>query len=128
MQKLGVQNGQLTQCSSKPNCVCSQAKDEAHFIEPILSKGTQKQTKDRLVAILNAEKRAKIKAADSDYIKVEFASKIFRFVDDVEFYFPDTGSTERLIQVRSASRVGYSDLGVNRKRIESIRQQLNSKS
>jgi uncharacterized protein (DUF1499 family) len=59
-----------------------------------------------------------------NYIRAEFVSKIFRFVDDVEFYFPDKKSKELLIHVRSASRVGYSDLGVNRMRIEQIRRKL----
>lgn len=61
---------------------------------------------------------------EDNYIRAEFVSKIFRFVDDVEFYFPDKKSKELLIHVRSASRVGYSDLGVNRKRIEQIRRKL----
>ena len=53
-----------------------------------------------------------------------FVSKVFRFVDDVEFYFPDKNSNELLIHVRSASRIGYSDPGVNRKRIENIRKKI----
>ena len=66
-------------------------------------------------------KRCKIKVVEDNYIRAEFTSKVFRFVDDVEFYFPDTKSKETIIHVRSASRVGHSDFGVNRKRIEQIR-------
>jgi uncharacterized protein (DUF1499 family) len=69
-------------------------------------------------------KQSKIVVVEDNYIRAEFVSKIFRFVDDVEFYFPDKKSKELLIHVRSASRVGYSDLGVNRKRIEQIRRKL----
>ena len=57
-----------------------------------------------------------------DYLYVEFKSRIMGFVDDVEFYFPE----ESIIHVRSASRMGYSDLGVNRKRIETIRQHFDA--
>ena len=69
-------------------------------------------------------KQSKIVVVEDNYIRAEFVSKIFRFVDDVEFYFPDKKSEELLIHVRSASRVGYSDLCVNRKRIEQIRRKL----
>jgi uncharacterized protein (DUF1499 family) len=121
MPKLGVQAGQLMQCPTKPNCVNSQAKDNEHFIEPILTKRTQLETKEHLLKILKEKKRAAIKVIESDYIRAEFVSMVFRFVDDVEFYFPETESKEILIHVRSASRIGHSDFGVNRKRIEKIR-------
>ena len=58
----------------------------------------------------------------NDYIKVEFVSRVFQFVDDLELYFPESGSRETLVHIRSASRVGYSDMGVNRERVENIRQ------
>jgi uncharacterized protein (DUF1499 family) len=61
---------------------------------------------------------------EEDYIHAEFVSSVFRFVDDVEFSFD---KTKKLIQVRSASRTGYSDLGVNRRRIEEIRKQFDQK-
>ena len=111
--QLGIENGQLTQCPTTPNCVNSQAKDNKHYIEPILTTGTPLEVKNHILKILN-----------EFYIRVECTSKVFRFVDDVEFYFPDTKSKEMTIHVRSASRVGHSDLGVNRKRIEQIRSKL----
>jgi uncharacterized protein (DUF1499 family) len=76
--------------------------------------------------IVKEMNRSKIITAEDNYIRAEFSSKLFGFVDDVEFYFPDTTSTKAIIHVRSASRVGYSDLGVNRKRIEQIRNRLKS--
>ena len=122
--KLGIENGQLTQCPTTPNCVNSQARDKKHYIESILTTGKPLEVKNHIMKILNELKRSKIIVAEDNYIRAEFTSKVFRFVDDVEFYFPDTKSKEITIHVRSASRVGHSDLGVNRKRIEQIRSEL----
>jgi len=122
--KLGIENGQLTQCPTTPNCVNSQAKDKKHYIEPIFITGTPLEIKNYILKIVNEMERSKIVMAEDNYIRVEFTSKVFRFVDDTEFYFPDTKSKVVTIHVRSASRVGYSDLGVNRKRIEQIRSKL----
>lgn len=124
MPKLGIKNGQLTQCPTTPNCVNSQVKDKKHYIEPIITTGTPLEVKDHILKIFNELKRSKIIVAEDNYIRAEFTSKVFRFVDDVEFYFPDTKSKEMTIHVRSASRVGYSDLGVNRKRIEQFRSKF----
>jgi uncharacterized protein (DUF1499 family) len=121
---MGIKNGQLTPCPSAPNCVNSQAKDKAHYIEPIMTTGTPLEVKTRLLKTLNEMDRTKVIVAQDHYISAEFTSKVFRFVDDVEFYFPETKSNEMTIFVRSASRVGYSDLGANRKRIELIRSKL----
>ena len=121
---LKIENEQLTQCPKTPNCVYSQAKDKQHFIEPILTTGTPLEVKHHILKILNELKRSKIIVAEDNYIRAEFTSKVLRFVDDVEFYFPDTKSKEMTIHVRSASRVGHSDLGVNRKRIEQIRSKF----
>jgi uncharacterized protein (DUF1499 family) len=124
MPKLGINNGQLMPCPKTPNCVNSQAADEKHAIESIHFSGTQKEAQAALSKILKTRNRTKIIAAEKDYIRVEFTSMIFRFVDDVEFYFPLTEAGKTVIHVRSASRVGYSDFGVNRKRIETIRREL----
>lgn len=121
MPTLGVNNGQLQECSSKPNCVNSQAKDDDHFIQAISFAGTAPETQVRLLTILNEWQGVKIVLTEEHYIQAEFVSKVFRFVDDVEFYFPEADAGITIIQVRSASRIGYSDLGVNRKRIEQIR-------
>ncbi|MBM9519964.1 DUF1499 domain-containing protein [Desulforhopalus vacuolatus] len=122
--ELGVENGQLAQCSTKPNCVSSQTKDKKHYIEPLLLTGTPSEVKNNILKILTDFQVSKIVVAESNYIRAEFTSKVFHFVDDVEFYFPDTKSEEITIHVRSASRVGYSDFGVNRKRIEQLRRKL----
>ena len=119
--QLGVDNGQLTPCPETPNCVSSQAESEQHGIEPMRAAGSSAAIKNRILETLDTLPRSEIVKADDDYIRAEFTSRIMRFVDDVEFYFPETGSDETIIHVRSASRLGRSDLGVNRKRVEEIR-------
>jgi len=121
---LGFDNNQLMPCPKTPNCVNSQAADEKHYIEPIHFTGTQQGAHDRLLQIFEAERRTKILKIQDNYIRVEFVSALFRFVDDVEFYFPDNQGGETIIHVRSASRRGYSDFGANRKRIEQIRSKF----
>jgi uncharacterized protein (DUF1499 family) len=122
---LGVNNGRLTACPDTPNCVNSQAADEKHYIQAIRFPGTQPEVKGRLLKVLASEKRTKMVKIQDHYIRAAFTSALFRFVDDVEFYFPEIQGGETIIHVRSASRVGYFDFGVNRKRIERIRSKMN---
>jgi len=122
---LGIVNSKFVQCPSSPNCVSTQAKDAKHFIEPIVIESATLEVKKTLQKTISAFKRSKIVEVKDDYIRAEFSSKIFGFVDDVEFYFPQTSSQKTTVQIRSASRVGYSDLDVNRKRIEEIRTKIN---
>ena len=100
------------------------ATDEKHYIKPIYVKGTQAEVKTRLLKVLAAEKRTNVLIVQADYIRVEFTSALFRFVDDVEFCVLENQAGDAVIHVRSASRVGYSDLDANRKRIEKIRSKL----
>lgn len=88
-------------------------------IEPLVFKGDATGAEKKLVAVLNAMDRVRIVARTDGYLHGEFTSAIFRFVDDVEFYI---NAQESVIHFRSASRVGYSDLGANRKRMEEIRR------
>ncbi|MEE4264930.1 MAG: DUF1499 domain-containing protein [Desulfobacteraceae bacterium] len=111
----------LKPCPETPNCVSSLAEDKKHFIEPISYQGESAVARQELLGILDSLKRARVVRIEDDYIHAEFVSSIFRFVDDVEFYFDED---RKLVQVRSASRTGYSDLGVNRRRIEEIRKQF----
>lgn len=124
MPKLGVNNGQLMPCPDTPNCVSSQAADQDHFIQPILFSGSAQDAQARLLQLLKALQRTNIIVVQDYYIRAEFTSKLFRFVDDVEFYFPSTKTGEIIIHLRSASRIGYSDLGANRARIEQIRDEF----
>lgn len=122
--KLGTDNKQLLACPDKPNCVSSYETDEEHSIAPLTYQGDQQATQAQLLKVIEDYKGAKIITNNEHYIRAEFTSLIFRFVDDVEFYFPEVSENETIIHVRSASRIGHSDLGANRKRIETIRSQL----
>ena len=125
--KLGAQNSLLEACPSSPKCVSSQADDKTHFIEPIKATGSVSAVKKDLLTILEGIERTVITSAEGNYIRAECASKVFGFVDDIEFLIINVdNSDDVLIHVRSSAREGYFDFGVNRKRIESIRQQMAS--
>ncbi len=118
---LGLKDGKLTPCPNKPNCVISQTEDKKHFIAPIAYDHSKDEAIKRITVVIKAQKRAKVIEQKENYLRVEFTTAIMKFTDDVEFYFPD----EKIIHVRSASRIGYHDMGLNRKRIEKIRQAFN---
>ncbi len=109
----------LPLCPDTPNCVSSLDPRPGHAVAPLTFQGNWVAARERLVSLLAAMARTKVTAVEDRYIRAECRSRIFRFVDDLTFYFdPDQG----LIHVRSAARVGKSDLGVNRKRVEAIRE------
>lgn len=114
---LGVSGGRLTACPSSPNCVSSQAKDERHRIGPLIFTDTPEMAFTRLKLILDGRGDTTIIEESPGYLRVEFHT--FLFVDDGEFLLDPE---RRLIEVRTASRLGYSDLGKNRRRLEEIRQ------
>ena len=116
--QMGLSGGRLAACPDSPNCVSSQSADPRHAIDPLRYEGTAQKARERLVKAISGMKRARIVTAEERYIHAEFTSAFFRFVDDVEFLLDDG---TRTIHVRSASRVGYSDFGVNRRRVEEIR-------
>ncbi len=122
--KIGMKNGRLLPCPSSPNCVSSQGQDKTHKVAPLVYTGPEDAAHAALISVLRSMPRSRIVTDTGQYIHATFTSRIFRFVDDVEFYFDAATKT---IQVRSASRVGYSDLGVNRKRVEKIRQLFEEK-
>lgn len=117
-KNLGVAEGRLAPCPKSPNCVSSQSDDKEHYIAPILYDETLDKAREKLTTVIRSMKRSRIVTVEDSYIHAEFTSAIFRFVDDVEFYLDDTTKT---IHMRSASRVGKSDFGVNRKRMENLR-------
>jgi uncharacterized protein (DUF1499 family) len=119
---LGVNNGKLAPCPNSPNCVSSQSSDATHQIAPLTFTSTPERAIATLKGIIQSLPRTKIITESKDYLYAEFKSALMGFVDDVEFYLDRKAN---LIQVRSASRLGQSDLGVNRQRIETIRAQLN---
>jgi uncharacterized protein (DUF1499 family) len=118
---LGVNNGKLAPCPNSPNCVSSQSSDVGHSIAPLTYNSTPEEAIANLKSVIQSLPRTKIITESNDYLYAEFKSALMGFVDDVEFYLDRKAN---VIQVRSASRLGQSDLGVNRKRIETIRAKL----
>ncbi|MEB3232337.1 MAG: DUF1499 domain-containing protein [Leptolyngbyaceae bacterium] len=120
---LGVNEGQLSPCPPSPNCVVSQGDpaDAGHKIAPIEYGGDRATAHDTLLTVLMGLPRTEVVAEAEDYIRIAATSQLMGFVDDAEFYFPED---EAIIHVRSASRLGESDLGVNRDRIEQIRMAM----
>ncbi|HUS88984.1 MAG TPA: DUF1499 domain-containing protein [Desulfosporosinus sp.] len=112
-----VTGGRLLICPDSPNCVSSQSDDPRHAIAPLRYEGTAEKGKALLIEAVLGMKRSHIVISEEAYLHAEFTSAFFRFVDDVEFLLDDG---KKLIHVRSVSRVGYSDFGVNRKRVEEI--------
>jgi uncharacterized protein (DUF1499 family) len=115
---IGLDDGRLSPCPGKPNCVISQGGDNQHHIDPIAYEGNKSDAVETLKQVVQGMAGTRIVTQTDDYLHVEFRSRIMGFVDDVEFFFPDSA----VIHMRSASRVGYFDFGANRKRLEQIRQ------
>jgi uncharacterized protein (DUF1499 family) len=118
---LGVRDGRLKPSPQTPNGVSSQATDDAHRGEPLRFEGDAAQAFARLRGLVGRWPGAVIVAEAPGYFHAEFSTRWLRFVDDVEFHLDPSA---RVIQVRSASRLGHSDLGTNRRRVEAIRQQF----
>lgn len=114
-QDIGVRDGRLIACPESPNCVSSYESSEEHAIAAL--DGNLNQIQQILVAMDGAN----IVEQSNNYLYAEFTSSLMGYVDDVEFLYDAATNTT---QVRSASRVGYSDMGANRSRVEAIRVQL----
>ena len=118
---LGLKNNMFAPCPSSPNCVLSQISDAKHKIKPIYYATSVEAAKEKLIKVIQSMDGTRIIKQDEVSWHVEFTTRWLRFIDDVEFYFPDSAA---LIHLRSASRSGYWDLGVNRKRVEEIRSRF----
>lgn len=118
---LGVKNGRLAPCPKSPNCVSSQAEDDSQRIEPFYFSVTPAEAIGKIEKVLSTMPRTVVVTKTDHYLHAEATSRIYRFVDDVEFHVDERAG---VIHCRSASRAGYSDLGVNRARIEQIRAAL----
>jgi len=116
-KELGIVNGTLAPCPSSPNCVSSYASDAKHSIAPFPLH--DEKSLEILKGILKKHYNARIVKESPLYFHAVVKTKLLRFKDDIEFLVSEK---EGLIHVRSASRLGYSDLGVNRSRLEEIRQ------
>ena len=121
---LGVVDGQLLPCPSSPNCVASMTSSGDHAVAPLLVAASVTQSRQRLLDYLQTLDAARVVSQQDNYIRVEWTSTLFGFVDDVEFYLQALTANSTQIDMRSAARLGYSDLGVNRRRIETIRAHI----
>ncbi len=117
----GVKEGRLAACPRSPNCVCSQDDRQSHALAPLRYEDDVESAMSRLIEVIRSMRRTAIVKREGPYLHATFTTRIFRFVDDVEFFFDDR---EKLLHVRSASRVGWSDLGKNRRRVEEIRERF----
>lgn len=125
---LGIHDGKLKPPSSTANSVSSQASlypdhPQRRYAEiaPLALRGDGLVTIARLQSVVAAMQGARIVESTPDYLYAQYTTRLMKFVDDVEFWYDPKAQA---IQVRSASRVGESDLGVNRKRVEAVRQAL----
>lgn len=117
----GLVDGRLHPCPKSPNCVCCCHDEPAHYIDPLPF--SSEATLDQIQAYLSKHYDAEVVQRTPDYLHVVVTTPTMRFKDDLEFAVDREKGT---IKVRSASRVGYSDGGVNRARIEALRTYLNS--
>ena len=111
-------------CPESPNCVSTEVdkKDSTHYVAPFEATDGSEATWEKIRKTVLKMPRTEIVEEKSFYFKAEVTSLIFRFVDDLEVSFcPET----KILSVKSASRVGYSDFDVNRKRVENLRELLN---
>jgi uncharacterized protein (DUF1499 family) len=123
IHSLGIVDGRLALCPNKPNCVSSQAaaNDKKHYIEALTYSGEPAQARERIERAIVGMKHARMVVREANYWRAEFTGALWRFVDDVELLFDDNA---RRVDIRSASRVGYGDFGVNRRRMEEIRHRF----
>jgi uncharacterized protein (DUF1499 family) len=113
--ELGIQEGKLLPLPNKPNCVATQSGNSTQRMEPIPYSGDRETAQNKLLQILNQLPRTTLIKNEPKYIRIVFRSAFFGFPDDVEFLFD-----KHTIHFRAAARLGHSDFGVNRKRMDNI--------
>ena len=107
----------LAPCPSSPNCISTQSTNPDKYMPPLPYAANAEESRSIIRSIIESMPRSNIVEEKAHYIHAEFRSLIFRFVDDIEFLFDEEAKT---IHFRSASRAGYSDFGVNRRRMQNI--------
>lgn len=117
-ESVGLEVKSLSLCGNKPNCVCSLDNRPSHMISPWDWKGSEAGGIAKIEALVNSFPRTRVISISGDYLHAEFRTSIFGFVDDVEFL---VDADAKKIHIRSASRLGYSDLGANRSRVEILK-------
>jgi len=121
-QNLGVNDGLLSPCPDSPNCVCTQDDSPEHQMKPIPFTDSPDDALERIKAAIQSLPRTALISESKTYLHFEVRSLIYRYVDDVEIYID---APQKLIHFRSASRVGKSDMGVNRARMDELVTLLN---
>jgi uncharacterized protein (DUF1499 family) len=121
--EVGLHGGRLAACPPRPNCVSSVASDAEHRVAPLPMTGDATAAMLQVAELVRREPGASVVTQRPDYLHAEFTSAVFGFVDDVEFH-----AGRGRIDVRSASRLGYYDFGVNRRRVEQLRGALDASS
>jgi uncharacterized protein (DUF1499 family) len=118
--ELGLTDGRLNACPGTPNCISTQADpaDATHYAEPIRYEGSRDAARRTVVDWIGKRTDAELVVEEKHYLHAVFTSRVFGFRDDAEFYFPDD---ENVVHMRSASRVGVGDMGVNRTRYREAR-------
>jgi uncharacterized protein (DUF1499 family) len=120
----GLVAGSLSGCPDKPNCVCSEQTDDAsHYIDPVIIPLNVMPDPMPVLEKTIRDMGGSIQAENENYLAATFSSTIFGFVDDLELRIDPA---QKVIHIRSASRVGYSDAGVNRKRTALLRKTFHS--
>jgi uncharacterized protein (DUF1499 family) len=116
---LGVKDGRLAPCKRSPNCVSSQADpaDLEHYIAPIPFRGAMAHLRKAVESM----ERSSVVSATGNYLYAEYRTRLLRYVDDLELFYDERAG---LVHVRSASRLGRRDFGVNRERVEALRSIL----
>ena len=118
-KNIGVENGKLAQIPNKPNAVSSQTDEEDKKVEALEFKVNLEDSKEKLLKSIQDYGNAKIIKNEKNYIYAIFTTGKMKYHDDVEFYFDENA---KLIHFRSASRIGYSDMGLNRERYNKLRE------
>ncbi len=117
MEGLGATGDRLAPCPDSPNCVSTQSESKRHAMAPLPYLQTREASREKILSILRGMKRTEVVKVKEFYLHAEFRTALWRFVDDVEFLFDDAA---RVVHFRSASRAGYYDFGLNRRRMKEI--------
>lgn len=121
---LGVVNSQLAPCPDTPNCVSSDSLDESHYVPAFKLEASSELVWSEIKLYIDSQSNMEIVRELKDYLYVESTSTLMRFVDDVELHLREQ---DGIIAVRSASRYGKSDFGVNKERIDDLYLYLSEK-
>jgi uncharacterized protein (DUF1499 family) len=119
--RIGPVDGRLMGCPGPDNCVSSEAENPDRRIAPLAASGPVGEVMARLARVVESMEGGRVAEVRGNYLRAVFTSRLWRFKDDLECLYDQKAGR---IEVRSASRVGYSDFGVNRKRVERLRESL----